>query len=89
MRTEPFTRQGETLIPGVNVDVVDIPKGALCAKELGYDDPQSQMVVEYGLQLWARGEEGTAQRHMVAYGIDLTSVYVILAHAIVKKGELT
>ena len=72
---------GRPLTPGVNVDRVDVAAGLACARDIGYGDPQSQMVAEYALVRHARGEEDGAQRTIRGH-ISLTSWYVILAHAI-------
>lgn len=74
------------LIPGVNVDQVDIAAGCRAAAELGYSDETSQMVVEYALQRWSRGEEDGALRTIKGH-IDLTSFYVIVAKAVTAGGE--
>lgn len=80
MRTAPFRRHGELLTPGLNVDVIDVIAGAHEAAQIGYGDPQSQMVVEYALQRWARGEEDGAL-HTIRGFIDVTSFYRIVAAA--------
>lgn len=75
------------LIPGVNVDHVDIAAGLCQAAKLGYDDAIAQMVTMYALQRHQRGEEDGAQRTWLSYyPSDLTSWYMILAAA-VSAGE--
>lgn len=71
------------LIPGVNVDRVDIAAGLRQAAKLGYDDATAQMVATYALQRHQRGEEEGAQKTWVhQYPRDLTSWYVIVAAAV-------
>jgi hypothetical protein len=78
---ESFTRQGELLTPGHNVDRVDIAAGLALATQFGSGDPESQTVVEYALMRWRRGEEEGAQRTVLSGGIDLTSWYAVVAAA--------
>ncbi len=73
---------GNPLVPGVNVDKVDVGKGMQMAARMGYGDPKSQMVVEYALMRHRRGEEDGAQKTALGEGIDLTSWYAILAASI-------
>lgn len=81
-RTAPFTHHGETLTPGVNVDVVDTGKGLRMATGIGYGDEAAQMVAEHALSRRARGEEDGAMRTWLSeYPTDLTSWYMILAAA--------
>lgn len=73
------------LVPGVNVDRVDVAAGLAMLAELGYQDSRTHMVIEHALQRWARGEEEAAERGAIDrafHGIDLTSWRVVLAHAI-------
>lgn len=71
------------LTPGLNVDRVDVPAGMAKAAALGYDDAKSQMVAEYTLMRWKRGEEDGAQKTWLAeFRSDLTSFFVIIAHAV-------
>lgn len=67
------------LIPGVNVDKIDVAAGMAEAASIGYNDPQSQMVAEYALMRWRRGEEDGAVQTFLSHGIDLTSAYRIVA----------
>jgi hypothetical protein len=69
------------LVPGYNVDVVDIAKGISQAIAFGYDTPEYLMVAEYALRRHARGEEDGAERSALSGGIDLTSWYAIRAAA--------
>ena len=82
VRTEPFARAGEVLTPGVNVDLVDVGLGMQRAADIGYSDFKAQMVVQYALARHARGEEkGALGTWLAEYPNDLTSWYMILAHA--------
>lgn len=76
-----FTKQGEWLTPGYNVDPVDLGAGLRMARMMGYTSPEHQMVVEYALSRHSRGEEDGAQRSALSGGIDLTTWYAILAAA--------
>lgn len=81
------TRSGKPLIPGYNVDYVDLDAGLNKAREIGYSDANSLMVVEYALMRHKRAEEEGAQRTALSGGIDLTSWYMILAAA--RTGKIT
>ena len=74
-----FTKRGEYLVPGYNVDRVDLVASLALATAFGYGDPQSQMVATYALRRWSRGEETGADRTALSGGIDLTSWRAILA----------
>jgi hypothetical protein len=79
---------GNPLVPGVNVDPVNIAAGLRMATQLGYGDPTAQMVAQYALQRHQRGEEEGAQRTWLhEYPHDLTSWYAILAHAVATPKE--
>lgn len=67
------------LVPGVNVDPVDIEAGMAQASQLGYTSQQERMVIEYALNRWRRGEEDGAEQTITSHGIDYTSWRVILA----------
>lgn len=77
---------GEPLIPGVNVDEIDIQSGL---KELilcGYDKAEWKTfsTIEYALIRWQRGEEQSAERTATDqsfYGVDLTTWRRVLAAA--------
>jgi hypothetical protein len=70
------------LVPGHNVDKLDIEAGLREAAEIGFDSVMAQMVTTYALQRWARGEEhGAIKTAQVVGGIDLTSFYRIVAAA--------
>lgn len=71
------------LVPGVNVDRVDVAAGMQMAARLGYDDTTAQMVVEFALMRHRRGEEEGAERLWLSeFPRDLTSWKAILAHAL-------
>ena len=72
------------LVPGHNVDRVDVAAGLREMEACGYTDPHTRMVIEYALQRWARGEEELAERTAIAkdlHGVNLTSWRRILAAA--------
>jgi hypothetical protein len=76
---------GNQLIPGVNVDRIDIDSGLRALGECGYNEPRTRMVIEYALQRWARGEEDAAERGAIDrgfHGIDFGSWRRVLAAAI-------
>ena len=74
------------LIPGVNVDRVDVAAGCRTAAQLGYGDLQAQMIVEYALMRHRRGEEDGAEHTWLAqFPRDLTSWRAILAHAVAES----
>jgi hypothetical protein len=52
------------LVPGQsgNVDALDIEAGLREAALIGYGDAKAQMVTQYALQRWQRGEETGAER---------------------------
>ncbi len=79
---------GNRLVPGVNVDAVNVTAGLRMAAQLGYGDPTAQMVAQYALQRHQRGEEAGAQATWLhEYPRDLTSWYAILAHAVATPEE--
>lgn len=72
------------LIPGHNVDRIDVNAGLRELTACGYDEPHTIAVIEYALQRWARGEEEQAQRGAIDknfHGIDLTSWTRVIAAA--------
>ena len=74
---------GAALVPGRNVDKVDVAAGMRQAAKSGYKSPYEQMVVEYALMRHARGEEAGAERTWISYyPRNLTSWYMILAAAV-------
>lgn len=74
---------GNPLVPGVNVDKVDIAAGLDAGTEMGFDSAEDEMVTEYALARWARGEEAGAEATWLRYHPhDLTSWRVILAAAV-------
>lgn len=81
MLSRGCTLTGEPLTPGVNVDRVDVEAGLREARAAGYGNSEHQMVVEYALMRWARGEEEGAVASFLSGGVDLTSAYRIVAAA--------
>lgn len=70
------------LIPGVNVDKINVAAGIDAGTELGYDSATDEMVVQYALLRWARGEEeGADATWRSHFPHDFTSWRVILAAA--------
>lgn len=77
---------GEPLVPGVNIDRIDIEAGMRELVKCGYPGTETErhMVVQYALQRWERGEEDEAQRGAIDqsfYGIDLSSWVRVLSAA--------
>ena len=79
MSTRAF--DGSPLTPGVNVDIVDVPAGCAFASGFGYVSGEHQMVVEYALRRWQRGEEDGAIKSLLSGGVNLTDAYAIIAAA--------
>lgn len=79
------TIDGQPLVAGVNKDALDIAAGIRELAACGYtDSAETQMVIQYALQRWARGEEAQAERGAIDrsfHGIDLTSWRRVLAAA--------
>lgn len=70
-------------VPGYNVDRVDIDAGLDAAVELGFDSAEDEMVTEYALMRWARGEEDGAERTWLRqHPRDLTSWRMVIAAAV-------
>lgn len=72
------------LVPGFNVDRLDIAAGMSELVACGYpaSEVERHTVIEYALVRWARGEEEAAQRSAIDksfYGISLTCWYRVLA----------
>ncbi|CAM3464526.1 hypothetical protein [Tsukamurella hominis] len=76
---------GRPLVPGYNVDRIDVEAGLRELVRAGYDDDKrTAMVIEYALRRWARGEEEAAERGAIDgafHGIDRTSWLRVLAAA--------
>jgi hypothetical protein len=64
-----------------NLDPIDVAAGLRLAAAWGYDDGESQMVIEYALMRHRRGEEAGAERTALSHGIDFTSWRACLAAA--------
>jgi hypothetical protein len=76
--------QGAPLVPGINLDVVDVGKGIREAIACGYDGEQDLLVVWYALWRHQHGEEDGAERTWLSeYPHDLTSWKRILSAALV------
>ncbi|WP_156350236.1 hypothetical protein [Achromobacter sp. 2789STDY5608633] len=72
------------LVPGKNVDILDVQAGLRELEAAGYTDPFTVEVIRYALRRWSRGEEEQAQRGAIDrsfHGIDLTSWMRVLAAA--------
>lgn len=72
------------LIPGHNVDRIDVNAGLRELKACGYNDTRTSLVISYALNRWARGEEDQARKSAIDqsfHGVTLTSWYRILAAA--------
>lgn len=70
------------LVPGHNVDRIDVAAGIRELRACGYTEGKTEMVIEHALMRWMRGEEEAAQRGAIDksfHGVDLTSWYRILA----------
>lgn len=82
---------GSALIPGVNVDPVDIDAGLKQLHDLGYNGQIAEMTVTYALQRWQRGEEAGAERTINGYAniITYTDWRVVLASAIAAGTQTT
>lgn len=79
---QPGDAHGMVLVPGYNVDKVDIAAGIDLAVSFGYNSAEHRAVVEYALMRHRRGEEEGAQKSALNGGISLTSWYAILAAAL-------
>jgi len=78
----------EKLVPGVNVDPVDIEAGLVLANSLGYRTNGEISTVYRCLSMWAEGEEAKADSLFAqTFRHELTVWRRILAHAIVKGKE--
>lgn len=76
---------GNPLVPGYNVDKVNIAVGMEELRKTGYHEARTKQVIMYALQRWARGEEEAAERGAIDktfYGIDFTSWRRVLAAAV-------
>lgn len=79
------------LIPGHNVDRIDVAAGLRELTACGYTEAETHMVIGYALQRWQRGEEEQAQRGAIDrgfHGIDFGSWVRVLAAARVAADEL-
>jgi len=72
------------LVPGHNVDRIDVAAGLRELAAAGYTHPYTKMVIEHSLMRWQRGEEAEAERGAIDasfHGIDLTGWRRVLAAA--------
>ena len=70
---------------GHNVDPVDVVAGMRELKACGYEEPETNMVIEHALMRWARGEEEQAERGAIDasfHGISFTCWRRVLAAAV-------
>jgi hypothetical protein len=75
------------LVPGRNVDKLNIDAGLSELQACGYTDARTNEVVAYALRRWMRGEEREAERGAIDqkfYGVSYTSWLRILAAAKAK-----
>lgn len=80
------TIDGSKLVPGHNVDKLSIVDGLQMGVRCGYIYPREQVLIDYALRRWARGEEADAEHMIVISGVegvkvDFTSWRMILAAA--------
>ena len=69
--------------PYPNVDKVNVAAGIDAGTELGFDSATDEMVVQYALLRWARGEEAGAEATFLRYfPHDLTAWRMIIAAAV-------
>lgn len=72
------------LVPGHNVDRIDVVAGLRELAAAGYTNPYTKMVIEHALMRWQRGEETEAERGAIDtsfHGIDPTGWRRVLAAA--------
>lgn len=72
------------LVPGHNVDRINVGAGLRELAACGYSEPETSFVIQHALMRWARGEEEQAQRGAIDssfHGISLTCWYRVLAAA--------
>lgn len=82
---------GRNLVPGYNVDPINVEAGMKMLRQCGYEpNMERDMVIEYALTRWARGEEEQAERGAIDasfHGINFTSWRMVLAAAIAGAQE--
>jgi hypothetical protein len=89
-QTSPHMHRPVHRIPGHDVDRIDITAGLRELTACGYNEPETNMVIEYALARWARGEEEAAQRGAIDrefHGINLTSWTWVLAAAMAHADD--
>ncbi len=72
------------LVPGMNVDRIDVDAGLRELSDCGYTEAETRAVIAYALNRWSRGEEDAAQRGAIDrafHGVDLTVWLRVLAAA--------
>lgn len=75
---------GNGLVPGHNVDKLDVPAGLRELAACGYTEPETVMVIEYAMRRWMRGEEEQAERGAIDasfHGVNFVSWRRVLAAA--------
>lgn len=72
---------------GYNLDPVDVEAGIALANKLGYTSPTENMVAEFALRRWERGEEEGAIGEFLHHGFSLTSARAIIAVAVSTGSE--
>lgn len=75
------------LMPGYNVDYVDVDAGLRELAACGYDHRETKMTIAYALTRWARGEEEGAIKTATnkdLNGVSLTCWYRIIAAAVAE-----
>lgn len=92
MRAPSLT--AERLVPGVNLDRIDVAAGLRELVACGYPETEGQrhMVIQYALQRWAKGEEHAAERGAIDetfHGIPLLCWRRVLAAARAAAGRAT
>lgn len=68
-----------------SLDPVDFEAGLKMLASIGYDEPETVMVITYALQRWARGEEAAGEKGAINvsfHGIPMTQWRMVLAAAL-------
>lgn len=93
MNNRAYTLFSAQLVPGVNLDSLNIDAGLKELVNCGYPETEVErhMVIQYALQRWARGEEEAAQRGAIDHsfhGITLTSWIRVISAAMVGANKM-